>query len=53
MLKEAYDRMIELNQEKTGKLFVENILEEDEKQRRLDRIKKVAMAREAESSFKR
>ncbi len=53
MLKEAYDRMIELNQEKTGKLFMENILEEDEKQKRLDRIKKVAMAREAESSFKR
>lgn len=45
--------MIELNQEKTGKLFVENIIEEDEKQRRLDRIKKIAMAREAESALKR
>lgn len=48
-VKEAYDRIIELNNEKV--LFKENLVEEDAKKMALERVKKIAMAREQQSSY--
>jgi hypothetical protein len=38
--------MAQLNADKAGLLFKENLEEEDEKRLRLERIKKIAVARE-------